>query len=635
MDYARKIGKTKEPRKWTKEPICFLTLSDKAFSSNDTFTEDRPLVNWKRWLANRRKHHKHIASSTGCHPTDQALNACETVRPLIEMRELIDYASVLEPVLSTNIRAVPKFWRPPQALSDRGDPCLPTVTVTQTRKELNEPELTYVDLPKLIRKEKDIVCSKSKIPLWRKSQYLAKRKCQLSEEIDSLLPKEPETRHLVIEGHGLGKPKVRHARTPVITLSDALLEKDEEENTCHPEELEDQVIVLKIEDREIVWEKCAFEVGPTDPIVWNVTFSSKMNKRAEKEIRLENKGNRVILYQWRNAVSLPVTLPLKRRVSAFFFNKTKGVILPGQIVKLKFWYLPRTGGVSFELWRFKTDPELCPTPLIFRLSGCADTVSNDQLNSSRRIDVDGYLDCCIRNSTIQEIITEIIENMDCVRLPEPFYGTLFLELEVFLAKNPLCFYHPTLITEFHKLYYSATNQREQRWNLCIEHLRETLLRIRQPESRQTMLLQLSQLYRECMKPTLSVSDKYTKHETVYNLLCSFLNCFEQESEHARGACLAKERKEVSAKVSDLVKVRLSTSQVTIKSHTSRNKRRRRSNSRTQNNQVQETVQITYLESDENVYKEVFFIRIHELLGTMMEQVAATIDSYNNLNERDK
>ncbi|XP_076650590.1 MYCBP-associated protein [Halictus rubicundus] len=640
MDYARKIGKTDEPKKWTRQNPSILNLSDKAFAPVENFAEDHPLVNWKRWLANRRKHHKHIASSTGRRQTDQTLNACETVRPLIEMRELMDHANVLEPVLSTNVREVPKFWRLPPALPDHGDPCLPTVTVTQTKRDSNEPELTYVDLPELIEKEKDLVCLKSKTPLWRRSQYLMKRKCQLSEEIDSLVPKEPETRHLIVKGHGFAKPQkhVRPRRVPVITLSDALLEKDEEEDTCRPEELQDQAIVLRIEDREIAWEKCAFELGQTDPIVWNVSFSSRMNERAEKEIELENKGNRVILYQWRDAVSLPATLPLKRRVSAFFFNKTKGVILPGQIVALKFWYLPRLCGVSSEVWRFQTDPVLCPSPLMFRLSGCAETASDRQLNDGGRcIDVDKYLDDCIRDSTIRETITEIFENMDSVALPEPFYGTLFLESEVFLAKNPLCFYRPSLITEFHKLYYSATNQTELRWNLCVEHLRETLLRIAHPESRQAMLLQFSQLYKECLKPTLSVSEKYTKHKMVYNLLCSFFNRFEQESEHARGAALAKEPKEVSVKVSELVNLRssTSTSQVTVKSSNSRNKRGRRSISRLQSSLVQDTVRNTYLQSDDKVYKEVFFIRVHELLGTMMKQVAATIDSFNNLNEPGK
>nr|XP_033330719.1 MYCBP-associated protein-like [Megalopta genalis] len=640
MDYARKIGKTDEAESWRRRIVSSVSVSDGMFESDQIFSEDPPLVNWKGWLARRRKQYEHIESSTGRHRTDQIINTCETIRPLIEMRELMDYANILEPVLSTNLRTVPKFWRAPKTLPNHDNPCLPIVAVAASKKESDKPELMYVDLPELIEKEKDLVGLKTKQPLWKQSQYLKSRKCQLSKEIQSLVPHEPKTKHLTIEGHGFAKPKAKeYRRLPVITLSDALLEKDEGEVACHPEELRDQTIALRIEDRDIVWEKCAFELGRTDPIVWNVCFSSQMNKMVEKEIRLENKGNRVIIYEWRNAVSLPSMLPLRRRASPFFFNKTKGVIPPGQIVDIKFWYLPRISGMTSEVWRFKTDPELCPSPFHFRLSGCSDTAIADRsgaVKSSDDADVDDYLDHCIREAAIREILEEMFENMDYVELPEPFYGSLFLESEVFLAKNPLCFYHPSHVIEFRKLYHTATNHNEQQWNLCIRDLRETLTSIRDPETRQDMLLQLSRLYKECLKPARRVPHNYTKHEMVSNLLCAFFNRFEHESAHAKLACFKKERRESIVTVSEMGNGKSTTSQRTVISNNSRNRRGRRSSSRTQNAHVPEVARKnSYFIPDDRAYKEIFFIRIHYLLGKMVDQVVAAVNSFNNLNEPDK
>nr|XP_031838002.1 MYCBP-associated protein-like [Nomia melanderi] len=629
MDYARKIGKSDKPKEWRKEMPTSVLTSDPTFKKDRPHAEDPPLINWKKWLANRRKQYKHIKSSSGRHQTDQIMNACETIRPLIEMRNLMDYAN--SPVVSDSVRGGPEFWKTPQALSNRGEQCLPDVTVTPSKKELNVlPELMYVDLPELIEKEKDLVSLKSKEPLWKRSQYLMDRKAQLSKEIQSLVPKEPETKHLVIQGRA-PQPKTKPTRIPVITVSNDSFKEDEEEAECEPEVLQEQAVVLRIQDREIVWKRRVSERGKADAISWNVTFSSQVNRRQEKQIELENKGNRVIIYEWRDASCVPTTIPLKRRVSPFFFNKTKEVILPGQIVQLTFWYRPRVSGVSSELWRFKTDPELCPSPLLFRLSGCSDTAPVD---SNIRNDVDEYLDGCIRDSTVRDVINEILEDMYSVKSCEPYYGSLFLESEVFLTKNPLCFYHPSVVTEFHKLYYAATKPKNQRWNMCIEDLREILLKINQPDRRRDMLSEFSRLYKECLKPTLRIPDPYTKHEMVYNLFCSFFNRFEVESEYAKRACFAKEDK-VDVTVSEVVNIKPTTSQVTIKSNSTRNKRSRRSTASAQSIQVQEAIKKSSLVINTRPYKEVFFIRVREQLEVTLKQIIATIDSFNNLNQSDK
>ncbi|XP_076677610.1 MYCBP-associated protein [Andrena cerasifolii] len=634
MDYMRKIGKSDEPKKWVKQFTTIVSTRDGLMGRDREFAEDRRLVNWRKWLANRKKQYGHIQSSTGRPQIDQVLNSCEAVRPLVEIRTLMDHANVPVPVIPDKFRGGPEFWRTPQVLTRHADSGFPDVTFTPSKKELNiAPELTYVDLPELLEKEKDLVGLRAKKPLWKRSQYLTKRRSELSREIELLAPMEPSTNELVIEGHA-PRLKKKPLRIPPITVSDT--EEGHEGEICP-----DQAIVLRIQDREIVWQSSAFDEEQTkpDPITWNLTFSSEIDRRAEKEIVFENKGNRVIIFQWRDPASRnnDKVVPPKRRMSPFFFNKTKGVIPPGQIVKLKVWYKPQVAGVFREFWNLLTDPKLCPSSLVFRFWGCAATSAAQIVKSNPVAVVDGYLDRCIRDATVREIIDEIMDDVGFKEPPEPLYGSLFLESEIFAAKNPLCSYHSSTLIELHKIYCSVTNQTEQRWNLSLSHLRDILLNIKEPEYRRTMLSLFSKLYKECLKPTLHAAGQYTKHEVVFQLICSFLNRFEAESEHARNACFVRELKEAGDRVSDTNDTAelVNASQVSVKSSNSGNKRGERSTIHARSAEIQGTIGNAGLITNDRPYKEIFFIRIHELLGQTMERILASIDSFNNLNERDK
>ena len=633
MDYARKIGKSDEPKKWVKQFTTVVTARDKFISPELYFPEDRRLVNWQKWLERWKIQYKHIRSTTGRHQNDQILNSCEKIRPLVEMRNLMDYATVPVPVVPDKYRGGPEFWKTPEKLPKRVS-CLPDITFIPTKKELNViPELTYVGLPELIEKEKDLADLKSKEPLWKRSRYLKRRRRELSKEIEALILKEPETRDLVIKNYVPPEEKPLE-RMPPVTISD--IEEEEEEEEKDESRCVEQAIVLKIQDREIVWERCPSkdETKEPDSITWSLTFFGEIHKRTEKEIVFENKGNRVIVYQWRDVDFRCNTIPLVKRTSPFFFNKTKGVILPGEIIKLKVWYRPRNAHVFTEFWKLITDPILCSSSLVFRFWGCVDS-SNVRLAKLESVQiVDKYLDRCIRNTVIREIINDIMENISLTEHPEPAYGSLFLESDMFAMKNPLCFYNPTLLIEFHKVYYGATNQTKYRWNMSLNDIRDTLLEIKRSERRNIMLSRFSGLCKECLEPTLYRSVQCNKYEMVYNILCSFFNLFETESELARNAYLLNDYKEISG-VSSTMSCTINASQTSIKDNNLRNKRGKKSNIRLQNSQVQTIVKSCTIPTNDSLYAEIFFIRIYELLGQTIVRIFASIESFNNLNERDK
>ncbi|KAF3428180.1 hypothetical protein E2986_05494 [Frieseomelitta varia] len=627
MDYARKIGKSDEPKRWVKQFTTVVTARDKFISPQLPFPEDRRLVNWQKWLERWRLQYKQIRSTTGRHQNDQILNSCEKIRPLVEMRNLMDYATVPVPIIPDKYRGGPEFWRTPEKLPKRVS-CLPDITLVPMKKELNIiPELTYVGTPELIEKEKDLLDLKSKEPSWKRSRYLERRRRDLSREIEALMPNEPETSDLAIKNYVPPKEEP-FARIPWVTITDIEEEEAEEDEPCRVE----QAIVLKIQDREVVWEGFPSNRGTKpDSITWSLTFLGEVDKRTEKEIVFENKGNRVIVYQWRGADFRCNGIHLAKRTSPFFFNKTKGVILPGQIVKLKVWYRARNARFFTEFWELVTDPILCSSSLVFRFSGCSNESSNVRLAKLESVQiVDKYLDRCVRDAAIREIINDIMENVSLTKHPEPAYGSLFLESDVFAMKNPLCYHNPTLLIKFHKVYYAATNQTKYRWNMSLNDIRDTLLEIKQSERRNVMLSQFSGLYKECLEPTLYRSVQCNKYEMVYNILCMFFNLFEGESELAKNAYLRNDHKEISG-----VSLTINVSRQSIKDNNLRNKRGKKSNIRLQNSQVQTTVKSCTIPTDDSLYGEIFFIRIYELLGQTIVRIFASIESFNNLNERDK
>ncbi|XP_017882821.1 MYCBP-associated protein-like [Ceratina calcarata] len=642
MDYARKIGKSDEPKKWVKQPPALLRICDGLISPQSNFTEDSRLVNWRQWLQRRKAQYEHTKSVTGRQQVDQVVNSCEKVREQVEMRNLMEYANVPVPVIPDKYRGGPEFWRTPEKLykGDAACPCLPDITFVPTKKDLNViPEFTYVDLPALTEKEKDLASMKSKEPLWKRSQYLMRRRQELSREIELLMPKEPEMRELAIKNFVVQKPK-QLPRIPPITVT-RVGEGEEEENTeevlekdpcceCYPE----NIVVLRIQDRDIVWDKSATASDQSsEPIMWSLTFSGKVNKRTELEIRFKNKGDRVVIYEWRPKVYHSNVLPIGYRTSPFYFKKTTGVLLPGQIVKLKIWYRPRNAHVATEYWRLITDPVLCSSPLIFRFWGCAETEDPQMLQSDPIQMVDGYLDRCVRDTVVLEIVNEILDNIESFKHPEPAYGNLFLEEEQFVLKNPLCHYNPSLLIEFHKLYYNATNQRERRWNMLLTDLREVLLKMKQSELRSELLLQFGRLYKESLKPTLYNPIRSNKYEVVYYLLCSFFNLFEIESEMAKNACFLRETKKISDTVSETSQSL--TLDMSIEDDTPRKKESKKSSMLLKTQEIQKPSEISICIPTDRPYKEIFFIRMYQLLGETIVRVFASIESFNNLNERDK
>lgn len=626
MDFARKIGKSDELTTWKRLRMPIVTTKDNLISADTSFSEDRRLVNWKRWLADRKKQSRRIELVTGRSQVDQLQSSSERYRTFVETKELMEHAAIPTPVIPDKYRGGPEFWRTPESLPARGDACLPEVSLTFTRRQLNlPPDLTRVGLPDLTAKERHVVGLKAKEEPWKCGEYLKTRKLELVKEISLLLPKEPETATLAVRGKAFRKKK-RQPRIPLISIT----KPDEEE---FDEDI-DQTTVLKIQDRKFVWRRCFLGTEATDTeaeaITWSLTFESKIDEQVEKEIVLENRGIRVILYHWRDSTYRLTGASIQKRGSPFFFNKTKGLILPGQIARIKVWYRSRSGGISTERWRLITDPKLSPSAFVFRFWGCATDIQNAESTDDRAIDE--YLDRCVRDSIVRSVVEEIMASVQHSKPPEPLYKTLFLENDLFSSLNPSYFYYPSIVTQLHEMYYDVTDESASSWNLSLGTLRDVLLQIEETNCRRDMLARFYELCKRCLRPTLYDVTRDNKSDAVYDVLCAFANLFETESDFVKNNSLIRKQQPAATLGVDYDPQR-STSFLRGFNNSFRETHSAKSIDQSQSTQAQSERETFDLNLQ--LYGEVFFIRMYKALEEAIERVCAIIDSFNRLNQLEK
>ncbi|XP_015184895.1 PREDICTED: uncharacterized protein LOC107070867 [Polistes dominula] len=582
MDYARKIGKRKDSNKFFEKRITMLTTTcyDPLIKDTpqDEYIEDRRLKNWKKWLNERDKIGRRIKSLTGRSRIDQIINSSDKVRSVIEMKNIIEYVS------SMGVKPIEEFQKIPINVPDHYDLCLPKIkTILPIKMDLNfQSNLTYVDVPELIEREKGL-------------------------------------HELLIRGKTREKFK-KFYKIPVITIT---APKEDEQYFDS-----DLTIILKIQDREIIQNK-SFDDRCNDksPIEWNLIFRGMVNERSEKMITFENKGNTVIHYYWRDWSFRSKVQYFVKNDSPFYFNKTDGIILQGNTVRLKIFYLPRNSNVYTESWRLFTNPKLCECPLIFRLWSCAEKMKENIFDNLNISNIDLYLNRRIRDSIIRDILETIITNVDYRKPPEPAYVSLYLENDIFNAKNPYHYYHNNLLLEFREIYCKVVDKPTITWNLSLNDLRGILLLITNPIRRQQMLLRFNNLCKESLKPSLisnHVNDQ--KYIIVYNLLCSFVNRFEIETEFVTNNCILI-NEDKSSKQDNL-----SLSELSVKSFNEKRKKRKSKSNESINEYTPKNTMNLLVKDNirDQFYMEIFFIRIREFLVETIDQISAAIESYNRL-----
>jgi hypothetical protein len=403
---------------------------------------------------------------------------------------------------------------------------------------------------------------------WERGDYLHKRLTELKKEIKILEPKKPDTDNLIVIGKNFQcKNKAKFIRLPVITITS-------DDNSKKLLNYPDERIALKIEDREFILErgryfeklthdetirlrqskqdlntnKYAYSVFDTNhvykillnkmkPIMWTINFEVEGDELCQRKFTLMNKGIQTISIDWRNVTPKSTSFTISNRIENFFyFNKNPISILPGQKAEVVIWFRSEQSTVASETWNLLIEPKIYPGILSLRLWGTSngsDLKLREDKNSAR---IKNQLQRNVGYSIVQDVIENVFLASTSERtLKEIPYNKLFLETNIFHARNPAHFYNSILIIELKCLYKNAMDKED--WSLMLKELHMILLKLKDVKIRNQMILRFNDICNECLRPNVLYQPPiFPKRQLVYWLLCTFFNKFEDESNFIFNKC---------------------------------------------------------------------------------------------------
>ncbi|XP_011501630.1 PREDICTED: MYCBP-associated protein-like [Ceratosolen solmsi marchali] len=604
--------------------------------------EDRRLANWHRRQLEHHRYQKHLGAKLKRKPSELALNAHEYSRSKKEIQSLIYEATKSDTPRPNNYCGNSIFSQLVQKSSNTGEESklegqdiYGTINSKDSRKR--SQNVTRVALPNLIRKEKMLVESFQDIEKiqfhskWEEGDYLRHRTTELKAAIQVLEPKKPETDNLIIIGKNFqDKPKEKFIRLPVITI------------TSHDDGIQllnypDERIALKIQDREFVFErgyyfeklnceetrelrrskedlnsqKYAYSVFDTKqvyrifsqkmpPIVWAVNFTAQGDEICERKFKLENKGIQIVTIDWRKVVPKLTSMPISNRIkSLFFFNKNPVSILPGQIVEVAIWFRSRRPIVATETWNLIIEPNIYPGTISIRLwatSKGSDWKLHEDKKNAR---IKEHLKTSVRWNIIRDVVETVLQVATSERAQkEVAYSKLFLEMNLFCARNPTYFYNSTLIAELKCIYKNATNQND--WSLMLKELHMILLRLGHDKKQNQLTKRFNDICIQSLQPiSLYQHPLNPKRHLVYWLLCTLINKFEDESNFVFNKCCQ---------------------------HIDNDEVYEMENAYESEEIESENYEHFNTNIDHSLYYEIFYVRIYSLMCETIDRISAAVDS---------
>lgn len=238
---------------------------------------------------------------------------------------------------------------------------------------------------------------------------------------------------------------------------------------------------------------------------WTYYFNVPVNRLGRAELFLKNLGTVTLRYCWKKMKRLIPFIPERIYDQDFFFCKNEDVLSPGQSKEIFFTFVSDRPGIYSEVWEFS----LCNICLFESLSDkfifnlTADSVENAQ-GISRKIE---KLQCRIDRKVSYRLVLAILEKIlidITTEKPQIYpYKNYFLEAELFVMKNPVCFYHQTEVNNMKEKYSEMTLGTT--WDLSIHTWRDEMIK-KEFEERMACYEFLKKSHAELLRPWYEDND---------------------------------------------------------------------------------------------------------------------------------
>ncbi|XP_049870342.1 MYCBP-associated protein-like [Pectinophora gossypiella] len=441
-------------------------------------TFDSQLLHWEDWVKIRNEEIVELSKRMERPPADLAMNVLENIRPKKERKKVLEEAQVLrEPHIRDSL------WENANRFRQRCR-CDNVYEVKRTRAEKGHPRvIEHVRSPDYIQKtEKGLMGVPERKPCPKLEadylKYRDKREEELKEQILKIDPFRAEIEELCVIGTGPKPPPKRKPILPNIEITepnwpcrDALagvyalrinntvFYKDNPEQT-------NQLNYFQKMQKEPWHEPCTW---------WTYYFKVPESKIGRSKIYLENLGTVTLSYCWKRIKKTIPFIPEDNTQSQkFFFRKGEDVIAPGQRKVICLTFVSDVVGIFNVTWELSLS-NVClfddlSKKFIFNLVG--DAYENIK-NMSRKIEkLESRIEIKAINKAIYDMLNDVIIKATEAEHQIYPYKKMLLEREMFVAMNPVCFYHQTEVQRLKELYEEMTGKE---WDLSIPTWRQAMI----------------------------------------------------------------------------------------------------------------------------------------------------------------
>lgn len=261
---------------------------------------------------------------------------------------------------------------------------------------------------------------------------------------------------------------------------------------------------------------------------WTYYFNVPRKRACRSTVYLENLGTVAIRYCWKK-VRRPIPfVPEDVHEQVFFFNKNEDVLSPGQCRHVKLTFYSNNVGIYNEFWELSVSNFnffLSP-PEQFVIELYAD-VSEDIENIKKNVkelkhSIVQRAKFCMAQAVVDDAITRTM-----VTEPEMYaYKKMMIEADLFVMKNPVCFYHQTEVQRMKEMYTEMLPEEE--WNLSIGSWRRAMMD-KEFDERMIYYDGLKNSHRDLLRPWYEGDELIKqKHRAVRQLLSQLANKFDTE-----------------------------------------------------------------------------------------------------------
>lgn len=341
-----------------------------------------------------------------------------------------------------------------------------------------------------------------------------------------LIPCRPQIEELCVVGTKPRPPKMKMPPLPTINIISNYEDVRDVLYSVYAIRINDTIFFKDITGQDLTHlAKKQDEYWHVKCNSWSYYFNCPVNRVGRSKLLLENLGTVSLRYCWKKVNQFNIE---DSNEMVFFFNKNENVIFPGQKQELLFTFLSSEPGSYIESWEivflnvnFFDKQE---KRLIIDLH--ADSVENVHKIKKKIEKLEKMIYNTVLKNMCRDLLREAFIKATSVKPQIYPYKKLLLEAEMFVMKNPVCFYHQSEVVKMKELFTEMAPERV--WDLSITTWRYTMMD-RDFDDRMKFYGLLKASHRECLKPCLEDDNLLEyKYRAVKQLLEQMATKFDEE-----------------------------------------------------------------------------------------------------------